>query len=520
MKLDRIKNTKKNIVFGAINKIVTLFFPFLIKTIIIKTIGIEYLGLNSLFASILQVLNLSELGFGSAIVFSMYKPIAEDDNEKICALLNFYKKVYRIIGVIILAIGLCLLPFLPKLIKGTYPDNINIYLLYLIYLLNTVLSYFLFAYKSSILSAFQKTNIISNINSIITGSLYIIQILMLYFTHNYYMYIIFMPVFTIINNIIVSITVDRLYPQYKCKGKLLKDEINVITQKVYGLMINKLCQISRNSFDSIFVSAYLGLTITAIYNNYYYILNAVVGILAMVISSMLAGVGNSVANESPEKNYNDLNKFNFIYMWLSGWCSICMMCLYQPFMELWVGKDMTFNFDIVILFVVYFYSLQMGVMRGLYSDAVGLWWENRYRAIAESIANILLNWIFVHLWGVRGVIVATLISILIINFGFGSQIVFKYYFKNGKLKKYFLDHFKYIMVTALICCISFWVCSLIEIEGILGIIIKLVICCILPNILYMTIYFKTKQYKISMEWFLSVFKLKNKLSFLIPSDDK
>lgn len=518
MRLDKVENTKRNIVFGTINKVVTLLLPFAVRSVIIYKLSADYLGLNNLFSSILHVLNLSELGFSSAVVYSMYKPIAENDNETICALLNFYKKVYRIIGFVVLGAGLLLLPFLGNLISGDYPQDINIYCLYLFYLANTVLSYWLFAYKNAILNAFQRTDIISNVNTISLGGMYVIQMVILLTTKNYYLYVAMMPLFTILQNLVVAHESKRLYPEYICKGKVPANIISGIKKQVSGLMVTKLCAVSRNSFDNIFVSAFLGLTVTAIYGNYYYILSAVLAFLNIISNAFLAGVGNSMVVDSPEKNYADMNKINFIYMWLSGWCTVCLLCLYQPFMKLWVGEDLMFPMPIVILFCVYFYSLEVGAVRGVYSDAAGLWWENRYRAIAEAVANLVLNFALGKFFGVAGIIIATLISLLIINFGLGSQIVFKYYFKNGKIFEYFKYHFIYAFVTFIVCCVTYFLTSNLALDGVLGLMLRFLICCIAPNILYVVIYYRTQNYANAIPWLLKVFHLTKFFSFLIPKD--
>ncbi|MGN0716955.1 MAG: hypothetical protein ACI4LU_04395, partial [Treponema berlinense] len=175
----------------------------MIRTVLIKKIGIEYAGLNSLFSSILQVLNLTELGFASAVVYSMYKPIAEDDKDTICALLNFYKRVYFIIGLVILALGTAVMPFLPHLIRGNIPQDINIYVLYSIYLVNTSLSYLLFGYKNSLLNAHQRRDVISNILTITQGLMNICQLIILVTIKNYYLYVLMMPIFTVLNNVMV-----------------------------------------------------------------------------------------------------------------------------------------------------------------------------------------------------------------------------------------------------------------------------------------------------------------------------
>lgn len=514
MRLEKSKNTKRNVMFGFINKIITIFLPFLLRTIIIKMLGSEYLGLNNLFSSILQVLNLSELGFSSAVVYSMYKPIAEEDHPSICALLNFYRKVYQIIGVAVLVIGVIVMPFLPKFITGDIPDNINIYVLFMFYIINTIASYLFYAYKNSLLNAYQRQDILSNILTITQGGMYISQIVILLVTKNYYLYLALMPIFTIINNILVSYKVNYLFPEYKCIGKIQQRELATMKKQIPGLMINKLCYISRNSFDSIFISSFLGLKMSAIYGNYYYIMNSIVGILMIVSNSILAGVGNSQVVDSPENNYRTMNKINFVYMWISGWCTICLLCLYQPFMNLWVGSELSLDFRAVILICIYFYSLEMGVIRGVYSDAAGLWWENRYRAIIESVLNLVLNYVLVQFWGIYGIISATLISLILINFIWGSQIVFKYYFKNNKEGEYFATHSKYAFVTVIISAATVLLTRNIAMDGIKGLLLVALICVVVPNFLYITIYRHSKEYKNAMPWVLKVFHLQKIEKFL------
>lgn len=495
MENSRKENSIRNIVCGIINKIVVLFFPFIIRLIIIDKLGSEYLGLSSLFTSILQILNLTELGFSSAIVFSMYKPIAQNDSKTICALMNLYKIVYRVIGLIILITGISLVPFLPKLIKGTYPKDISIYILYFMYLFNTVITYFLFAYKSALLTAHQRNDIISNTQTIIYILQYIMEIIILCAFKNYYLYILVSIFSSILNNLIIAYIVNKKYPNYKGKGKLSLSLQDDIKKRTIGLMIHKLCQTSRNSLDNIFISAFLGLNVVAKYGNYYTIMATFTGILTIIPSSILPSVGNSIVTEKKEKNYNDMNKFNFIYMWISGLCTIILLCLYQPIMKLWMGGEYLFNYGIVILFCIYFYVLKMGDIRGTYSDAKGLWWENRYRAIIESIANIILNFILVKYMGIYGIILGTLISLFIINFLYGSQILFKYYFTNQKKSEYFIRHLFYAFVTLVNSIITLRICTLITIDGIVGTLLKLIICLILSNIIYLLAYFKTNYYK-------------------------
>lgn len=500
MKLNRTENAKRNILFGFINKIITLLLPFIIRMVLIKQLGSQYLGLGSLFSSILQVLNLTELGVSSAIIYSMYKPVAEDDMGTLCAILNFYRKVYYIIALIIFVLGMCFLPFLKYLINGEIPSDINIYLLYLIYLCSSICSYLFFAYKNALILAYQRTDVISNINTIVHIFTYTLQIVVIVSTKNYYLYAIILIIAVILQNISTQITSKALYPEIVCSGNLEKNIKNDIKEKAKGLLVNKLCQTSRNSFDSIFISAFLGLTDTAIYNNYYYIMNAVIALIGVIAPAIVAGVGNSIVTETQQKNYEDMKIINFIYMWIGGWCTVCLLCLYQPFSELIFGKNMLFPFGVVVLFCLYFYVLKMGDIRGVYSDAKGLWWENKCRAIIESIANVLLNYVLGKLYGIYGIVAATLISLFLINFLWGSSIVYKYYFTDIKISGYYLSHLFYALVTLFVCIVSFYICEKLPFIGYFGLFMRCIICITVPNILYFLIYCKFPIYRISTNW--------------------
>jgi len=494
--MERTKNAVRNGITGMINKTVVMLFPFIIKTILIKKLGVEYLGLKDFFTSILQILNVIELGFTSAVVFCMYKPIAQDDKDMICALMNFYKKIYRIIGIVILIIGLLITPFIEKLISGTYPNEINIYILYFIYLFNTVITYFLFSYKNILLTAHQRNDVSNSVNAIVFAIQYIIQIIILLVYKNYYLFIIANTFTVISNNIICAKIVSKKYPEYICKGDIDKNTKKDLRRRVYGMIIQEISAVTRNSLDSIYISAFLGLEIVAIYGNYHNsIMLSVIDIMSILTTSIVAGIGNSIAIESIDKNYDDMNKFNFIYMWLGGWASICLLCLTQPFMQLWLGEQYMFPFSVVICLCLYFYTLKMGTIRIVYSDAAGLWWENRYRAIIEAISNIILKYIFIRLFGIYGIIIGTLISFLVINFGYGSRIIFKSYFKGKSILKYFKSNLIYATNTFIVAIITYLICCLLPKYGIISIIARGIVCLIIPNIYYLMVYKNNKIFK-------------------------
>jgi len=493
MKLEVAKNAKRSIVIGLFNKLIMMIMPFVIRSIINLTLGSQYLGLSSLFSSIIQVLSLTELGFSSAMVYHMYKPIADNDQKQINALLNLYKSAYRIIGIAILALGGIIMAFLPFLVKGSYPEGINIYFLFAIYVINTSISYFLYGYKQSLLVAYQREDINSIINLVVQTAMHICQIALLLVTHNYYLYILCMPLFTVLNNLWMGLMTKKLFPNAIAKGKLDKHTLSGIKQLVAGTFIQRACGVTRNSLDSICVSAFLGLTLTGIYNNYYVIFNGVTTLLGIIGTSLSGGIGNHVAVKTVDENFEELRKIDFLYMNISGISTVCLMCLYQQFMKLWMGDTMLLPFGAVVLMCIYFYVLKMGDMKYLYNTANGLWWKLRWRAIIETILNVVLNILLGKLWGVYGIIAATIISLITINFIWGTTILFKEYFKLDRLFQYYKYQIVYLIVTVVICAITYYISNvLITVEGLmLGFIVKAIVSLTLSVFFYWIIYFKT-----------------------------
>lgn len=482
--MNKIINTKRNIISGIMGRFVTLLFPFIIRSILIYKLGMEYVGLNSLYTSILQVLSLAELGFGTAIVYSMYRPIAENNTELICALLKFYRRVYRIIGCVVLLIGLGLMPFLNFLIEGSVPGDINIYILYIIYLINTVISYLSVAYKQALLIAHQRIDIDNGITAIIYSLMYFLQAIALIFTRNYYCYIILLPVATLLINICRSIKVDNLYPQYLCKGNLDKTIKLDLFKRVAGLMLTRVCQVCRNSFDSIVISACLGLVILGKYQNYYYIMNTIIGFLTIITTAIVAGIGNNIVTKSIDENYSQFETFYFGYNWISSWCVVCLLCLYQPFMKIWVGDNNLFPFWLVIFMCLYFYSLKIGDVVAVYKEATGIYWEDRARPIVESIVNLIFNFGLVRIWGVYGVVISTIISIVTINIPWSAKVLFNTYFHknvNIYLKKVLVGFIKLILISS----ITYSACLFIRGNQYKVLILRGIICMIIPNILYL-----------------------------------
>lgn len=513
MKIERTKNATRNIVFGVILKAYQIVVPFLMRTALIYLMGVQYLGLNSLFTSILQVLNLAELGVGSAMIYSMYKPIAEDDNATICALMKLYRTYYRIIGFIIAAVGLALTPFIPKLISGDIPNGLNIYNLYLLNLGATVLSYWLYAYKNSILQAHQRTDVVSKVTLVTSTIQYALQLLVLWAFRNYYLYVIVMLATQAVTNIATAVVADKLYPQFKPKGALPKHDVQKINSRIRDLFTSKIGGIIVNSADTIVISAFLGLTALAVYQNYYFILTSITGFITIVFSAVTAGIGNSLVVETKEKNFKDLNVFTFIICWISGFCSCCFLNLYQPFMELWVGKDLMLNFSVVVCFVIYFYVCEVNQLLNTYKDAGGIWHEDRFRPLVTAIANLGMNLVMVQFWGLYGIILSTVLSMLLVGMPWLFHNLFTTMFEKKDMKKYLNSLAFYVSVSIIACIASVIVCDFINFGLLATLIIRLIICLIVPNFIFLIVYVRKIEFKQSIQLVNKM--LHGKLDFIV-----
>ncbi|WP_394870690.1 lipopolysaccharide biosynthesis protein [Clostridium butyricum] len=493
--IERTKNATRNIVFGLILKIYQIVVPFIMRTAMLYLLGVEYLGLNSLFVSVLQVLNIAELGVGSAMVYSMYKPIVEDDKNKICALMKLYQLYYRIIGLVITILGLILLPFIPKMISGDIPPNINMYVLYLLNLGATILSYWLFAYKNCLLDAHQRVDINSKITFILTTIQYSSQLVVLIYVKSYYLYLIIALLTQVMKNIITAIIVNKMYPQYKANGKLDKKEINMINNRVKDLFTSKIGGVIVNSSDTLVISAFLGLSMLSIYQNYFFILNSIIMIVSIIFNSCMAGIGNSIIVETKDKNFKDLKKFTFITVWISGICTCCLLCLYQPFMNIWVGQEYELAFSVVVCLCIYYFIYEINQLLNMYKDAAGIWHEDRFRPLVTALSNLIMNLILVQWIGIYGVVLSTVISTLFIGMPWLLHNLFTVLFEKKHLTGYVRRLVLYSAVTVITSCFTYIICNLINLSPWIELITKGLVCISIPNVIFFAIYRKTPEFE-------------------------
>lgn len=497
MKIERAKNATRNIAFGLLSRIYGMLIPFLMRSAMIYFMGIEYLGLNGLFTSILQVLNLAELGVSSAMVYSMYSPIAKGDGVTICALMKLYKLYYRIIGIAVAVLGVAILPFLPRLIHSDLPSDMNLTVLYLLHLSATVLSYWLFAYKNALFQAHQREDIISKITIVIDTIKYSAQILVLIYLENYYIYIIIILFSQILSNIVAAMVASRLYPDYTPKGELPAEERKNINQKIKDLFTAKLGSVLGLSVDDMVISAFIGLSMVAIYQNYFYIMKAVITIVLVFFSSCTAGIGNSLVTESEEKNYKDFRILAFLTIWICVICISCFASLYQPFMAIWVGEEFLLPDLMVVLMCTYFYIYIMQIMSCVYKDAAGIWHQDRFRPVITGFLNLVLNLSFVRIWGVYAVVASTIISFAVVAMPWIIKNLFDLVFKRSP-KEYIFELIKGAGVAALSGCLCYFISVILPINGWCGLLLRFLISLVVSNLLILSLYRRNEIYKSSI----------------------
>lgn len=421
--------------------IASLLIQFVSRTVFIHYLGKDFLGINGLYSSILGVLSFAELGIGTAMNFSLYKPVAEGNIEKIKSYMYCYKWAYRIIAVIIAALGLCLLPFLNILVKD--PGNVgNIKIYYMIFLFNTVTSYFV-SYKYSLVNAEQRNYIYTNINLLISLTTTIIQIISLVLWHNYLVYLLVAAVFGVGQKLFISIYLDRLHPYLKEKDvqKLTKEEFNQLITKVKALIMHKLGEVCVHQTDNIIISAFLNVGTVGLLSNYTLIISTISSYVGVLFQSVTGSLGNLIATESTKKQYEIFKVYRFIGFWFYGFTSIALMTLLSPFIRLWVGDTMVVSDFVIFLILVDYYMIGHRICLNNFKMAGGVFEKDKYVAIVQSVVNLVASVALVKYIGLPGVYIGTILQGLISTV-VKPIIVYKSMFGISS-KYYFYDSVKY-----------------------------------------------------------------------------
>lgn len=490
----RMEKSILNIGSNFLILLIRTILSFIVRTIFIKTLGEEYLGINGLFTNILIMLSVAELGITSAINFSLYKPLATKDYEKVSILMSFYRRVYRVIGFITLCLGLIVYVNLDFFISD-YGNINNVDLIYFMFLLNTVFLYFI-TYKETLIMADQNNYELTKIILYTSISTYIIQMIILLIFKNFCLYLLVEFLINILQKHFINKYIDKKYHfiDFRSKKKIEKKEFNEIIKNVKALMIFKLGNYFINGTDNIILSKYIGLTAVGIYSNYLSLISIVDNFIRTIFNGVSSSYGNLVATENEESQKNVFKILDFISFVLYGLTALIFCFLFNPFITIWIGEKYTFSMGIVILLSVRHYTKGIQINHENIRIASGMNHKSRYVPIIEATLNIILSIYFVKRIGIIGVFVGTLLSsiptIILIPY-----TLYKFAFKSNVFEYYYL-YIKYALVILIDYFIINFIFGNILLEiNLFNIIIKGIIICVIFLISVVIFYRNTKEFK-------------------------
>lgn len=507
--MTRTQNSFFNVITGIGSKLLLVILNFITRSVFIKTLGESYLGIEGVFTNILSMLSLAELGFGSAIVFKLYRPIEENDRKRILVLVKLYRKTYFIIGCVIALLGICLIPFLPKLAKDYYLFSqlgLNAAFIFLLYLFNSVSSYWFFAYKTAFVQANQKSYLLNLLGYATSIANSLCQILVLKFTRDFVVYILVQIGFSVLTNMLYALICDRRYPYLKEKTseRISREELKEFFKDCSALLLYRASSVITNASDTIVLSALVGLQTVGLYANYLSLKNSIRSLLFTCLTSIQASLGSLYSVGKIEWSRLIFRVVNFCTVIIYGISSIGMAVLMDDFVALWLGdrfvvttwtyNGITFYMPIAILIGVEVYAIGLANFCSSFRNAMGLFQELKYRPIATVVLNLLICIVAVPYIGIAGCILSTIISLSATNLIFDPMIIHKHALKQSS-RPYFLRNLAYLCVFLVAGVLTWWVCGLIPLEGIPGFIVRGCICVAIPGILFVLCFFRTEEFR-------------------------
>ncbi len=490
----RTQSSIKNILTGLVGQVIVTITGFITRTVFINVLGFTYLGVSGLFSNILSLLSFAELGIGQAIIFSLYKPIAENDRERIASLMRLYEQVYKFLCCFVLVVGLLLLPVLPYIIKDI--DSIpNLRLIYVMYLVNSASSY-LCAYRSSFITACQKNHIINNISTVCSLMACAVQIVVLCVFRNYLAYLAVQIVFGFIPNAVSYVYSGKLYPFLKSKDikPLPKDEMKKITENVKALIMYKVGTLALNSTDNILISAFVGIITVGKYSNYQLLASTVTGFLSTIFGNLTASIGNLNAKETDEQKHFIFNVINLTTFWFYTVCSICLFICMTPFIHVWIGDEYLLPFSSSLIIAVNIYIGGMLFAPFNYRQTMGLFVQGRWRPIISAIINLVVSVVFAKRWGLPGILWGTAVARLTTNVWFDPYLVYKHGLHRSPML-YFIDYIKKAVLFVAIGAVSWYVASFIPDSNLLWVVVKGGITFILTNLIILLCFCRSEEFR-------------------------
>lgn len=493
MGASRIQNSQRNFYISILSQIITLILSFVSRTVFVRTLGMDYLGINGLFTNIISVLSLAELGVGTAIVYSMYRPLAEHDTKKLAALTQYYCSLYKMIAIIVLLVGLGIFPFLDSIINlDTAIPNVKYY--YLLFLGETVTSY-LIIYKTSIITADQKGYIVTKNRMLANIIASVLQIAVLVSIKNYVIYLMIRILIPLAANYYSSRVASKLYPFIDDKESLSKEERRSIWNNIKSMFLYRVGGVILNNTDNILISSLINTTLVGMYSNYSMLITRVTGFTSLIFSSVQASLGNLNVDANEEKKYEIFNILSLLSFWVYAFCSVCFCILFQDFIAIWLGTEYQLPQDVVYIAVLNFYFEGVLYPIWCYRQTTGLFHETKYTMLVASTINLILSIILGKQIGLFGIFVATAISRICTNLWYDPYILFKKYF-NMSPKEYFMKQLLYILTIIVLVAIGQWLFCLLSISNIyFRFIVKTGYCILVPNFIFLLFFYRTEEFR-------------------------
>lgn len=496
----RLENSLRNMKYNIIIHIINLIVQFINRTVFLKILGSEYLGINGLFDNILIILSLADMGMGSVLLYSMYEPLAKKDTSKLKKIINEYKKIYNLIALTILIAGICFVPFLRFFVKKMP----NIEFIFFLYLLNMIVPYLCF-YKISIINADQKNYIVSVIQQIFNIISKIFMMSFLLITHNYILYLIIQIIFSVVSNIYITKKAEKMYPFIKDTKdyKLDKEAKRRIKNDTFATILHRIGGVVLGGTDNILISTMIGLETVGIYSNYVLIINGIKGLAVKYFLSMSASIGNMNVETSKEHLYDRFRKIFYGNFWIHTFCSICLYFLLNPFIEIWIGSQYVFDSYVVFIIVLMFYFEGMRDTVLNFKDAMGFFSQDKYKAIIEAVLNIFISIILAMKFGIIGIFLGTICSMLCTCIWVEPYVVFKYGF-GLNVKIYFKIYFKYVVIGIISFVLTYFANILIRGNSVVSFIIRFFVTVCVSNMVIILSTLKTEEFR----YFLNIIKMR------------
>jgi O-antigen/teichoic acid export membrane protein len=439
---------------------------------------------------------LAELGFGTAMNYNLYTAIYDEDIEKIKSLMAYYKKVYISIGCIILCAGGAITPFIPFLVSKNVVIEVNLYVIFILYVVNTASTYF-FSYRTAYINANQMRRVVDFYTILFSIVREILSVAILYYSNNFYAYILCQILVNVALYLFLHHKSSILFPYLDIKDSnpLTKEEKRGIYQNIRALIIYKVASVILGSTDNILISVMLDTVIVGILSNYTLITNAIKNLINKVIHGYFASLGIANASKTNEQKYELFKMFRIVLFWGFGYVSIGIFLMISDVVRLWLGNEYVLQGSIVFAMSLYFWLEGCGNLTYSFRTTMGLFKESQFAPVVAAILNILFSIILGRVYGVFGILIATSLCRLTTYFWLDPLVIYNKSFKKN-VTEYFVYYLKYALVTVLNVYITNVSISLIPNSSILGLISRFIVLTICSNLIYGIYFVRQKEFKL------------------------